>query len=189
MASSPQPFLIKSSPPRHGTGGQGSSERNHYPIVETSADSSGSSNPTSVLDATALYPNVDDGPMVRAQHLIGECLVYLKKADDTPPANQIIDYDASMIRARHAFRQLFELRQLGDGFGATINGLLCSLHNGRAERLTAKQFAAIYDVLRHLMRRPMLHFDSANDLLDQLEDVGLDIEPPFVEQITGFLDE
>ena len=192
MASNPQPMpvLIKPSSTSQGTGDLRSTEGDPYSIKRETVDSRGSSNLNHVLDATALYPNVESGPVLQAQRLIGECLEFLKKADKTPPGTMhLIEYDSLMIRARHLLRRLFELRHIGDGFGATINGLLCSLHNKQAERLTAKQFSAVCEALGQLQRRPRLHFDSANGLLDQLEDVGLDIEPPFVEQITGYLDE
>lgn len=158
------------------------------PAVEPSVDAR-TSRPT--LDASALYRNLapEDGRVIQALGLIGRCTGHIEAASTIDARRDFIGYDEELIRAKDSLRKLFALRDIGDGFAAVINAVLCAIANCEERVLSAKQFSSLLSVLRQLRKKPMMHFDSATPLLDELEDSDLDIEPPFIGALTGFLDE
>jgi len=91
-----------------------------------------------------------------------------------------------MMRARCHLRDLFALREIGDGFGATINAIIWGIHNKDAEVLTTRQLSLVIEVLNELRKKPLLHFDSAMKLVDQLEDSDLDTEPSTLDSFIEF---
>jgi hypothetical protein len=143
-----------------------------------------------LLDALALYPDLQaqDGRLIQAIRLLNECNDHLLEASQVDAAADFIEYDERIMRAKNALRKLYALREIGDGFGATVNGVLCALQNMDGEVLSAKQVSTLMEVVKRLRNKPMLHFDSAMVLLDELDELGLDLEPPFV-RILGFTGE
>jgi len=139
-----------------------------------------------VLTPQDLYRDLDyrDGYVVEALQLLKECAGHLTAATHADPAADFVEYDEQIMRASERLRRLFALREIGDGFGATINALLWALQNQLGERLTAKQLSNLLDVIDQLRKRPMLHFDSSMRLLDQLEDSCLNIEPPGLDLLS-----
>jgi len=121
--------------------------------------------------------------------LIARCTEHIEAAAKIDAKADFIGYDEELIRAKDFLRKLFALRDIGDGFAAVINAVLCAVANGEEKALSAKQLSALQNVLKQLRKRPMMHFDSATPLLDELEDSDLNIEPPFIGALTGFLDE
>lgn len=144
-----------------------------------------------VLDAPELYPDleVQDGRVIQALRLLKECSDHLQSATEIDTNSDFIDYDEKMMRVRNALRNLYALRGIGDGFGATISAVIWSLRKKESEPLTAQQISKLVEVLSQLRRKPMLHFDSAMNLLDQLEDSNLDFDPPFLDLLTEFENE
>jgi hypothetical protein len=141
-----------------------------------------------VLKAVDLYPSleVQDSEIIQALQLLGSCIEWLQAARQIDSEADFIGFDETMMRARGHLRDLFALRQIGDGFGATINAILWALHNQEVDILTPRQLTFVIEVLGELRRKPLLHFDSAMKLLDQLEDSNLNIEPSRIDFILEF---
>jgi hypothetical protein len=143
---------------------------------------------TNVLTAVDLYRDLDskDGYIVEALQLLTECASHLIAASHIDPTVDFVAYDEQIMRASERLQKLYALRDIGDGFGAAINAVLWAIHNRLAEPLTAKQMAAVLDVINQLRKRPLLHFDSSMSLQDQLEDSDLNIEPPVFDLLSVY---
>jgi hypothetical protein len=139
-----------------------------------------------VLTPAELYPDLDDrdGPVIQALRLLTDCLEQITLAGQIDPGVDFTSYDERMMRASDSLRKLYALRDIGDGFGASINALMWAIRNKDTEALSGRQTSTMLEVIKQLRNKPMLHFDSAMTLLDQLEDSELNIEPPFVELLT-----
>jgi hypothetical protein len=139
-----------------------------------------------VLSPAELYPDLQaqDGRVIQALLLLRECGDYLQSAIRIDPKTDFIGYDEKMMRARNSLRRLYALREIGDGFGAVINAMIWALRNKDSETLTSRQISTVVEVLNQLRKKPLLHFDSSMNLLDQLEDSDLNIEPPFMDLLT-----
>jgi hypothetical protein len=144
--------------------------------------------PTHVLTPAELYPDLEskDGYIVEALQVLTECANHLTVASSIDPAVDFVAYDEQIMRASERLRRLFALREIGDGFGATVNALLWAIQNRLAEPLAAKQMAAVLNAVNQLRKRPLLHFDSSMSLQDELEDSGLNIEPPDFDLLSIF---
>ena len=121
---------------------------------------------------------------IGAIRLLNECGQHLCVAMRVDVTSDFIDFDEKVMRAKDSLRKLYALRAIGDGFGAVVNAIICAFANKDPEGLAPPQISTVIEVLRQLRKRPMLHFDSSMNLLDQLEDSGLNIEPPFFELLT-----
>lgn len=143
---------------------------------------------THVLTPAELYRDLDskDGYIVEALQVLTECAGHLTAASHIDPTVDFVAYDEQVMRASERLRRLFALREIGDGFGATVNALLWALQNRLAEPLAAKQMAAVLNVVNQLRKRPLLHFDSSMSLQDELEDADLNIEPPVSDLLSIF---
>ncbi|MGA3133430.1 MAG: hypothetical protein ABSD59_21765 [Terracidiphilus sp.] len=143
---------------------------------------------SNILSPAELYPNLEaeDGRVIQALYLLKQCCEFLGCAIQIDPRSDFISYDERMMRVRQLLRRLYALREIGDGFGATINAVIWGLRRKESEALTTRQLSTVVEVLSQLRKRPILHFDSAMALLDQLEDAELDVDPPFIELLTEF---
>jgi hypothetical protein len=90
-----------------------------------------------------------------------------------------------LMRSRAYLAQAFELKNMGDGFRAAVNGISCALSHHEEEPPSESQVALIISSLDELMLAPLLDFDASMEILDRLEEHSLDIEPP---QFSEFLD-
>lgn len=139
------------------------------------------------LSHIELYPFTEDNDSVLSQaiNLLSEADKYLSEALGIDPINDFVGFDEKLMRVRAALRKLFELRYLGDGFGAVINGCLWSLKNKETETLSRRQTTLLRDTLAELKRKPLMHFDTAMSLLDELEVAELSPEPEILDDLFG----
>jgi hypothetical protein len=138
-----------------------------------------------VLRPNELYPfsNVDDAALFQALQLLTDCVKVLESAQRIDPDADYIGFDEQMMRARALLRDLFSLRSLGDGFGSVINAVLWSLKNKDTETLTRKQIATLLESVKELKRKPLMHFDTAMSIVDQLEEADLVVEPSMLNDL------
>lgn len=138
------------------------------------------------LSPDELYSSLEshDGDVIQALRLLSKCRESLTAAVLIDPIEDFFAYDEQMMRVRESLRRLFDLRTIGEGFGATINAIIWALGNVDLKPLSPAQISTVLDVIDQLRKRPLLRFESSMGLLDQLESSELDIEPPF----SGLLD-
>jgi hypothetical protein len=155
--------------------------------VSVNTETADGSSRAGLLQATDLYPfsEVEDGAVLQALRLLGTCIEFLRAVQEINGEVDYIAFDEQLMRARAALRDLFALRRIGDGFGALVSAILWALENGETEVLSRRQISAVIESLRALRRRPMMHFDSAMLLIDELEGAGLAVEPGAIDSLVG----
>jgi hypothetical protein len=138
-----------------------------------------------VLRPNELYPfsDVNDAVLFQALEMLGECVEVLESAQRIDPTTDYIGFDEQMMKARSSLRDLFDLRSIGDGFGSVVNAILWSLKNKDTETLNRKQLSIILESLKELKRKPLMHFDTAMSVVDQLEEADLVVEPPILDTL------
>ena len=95
--------------------------------------------------------------------------------------------DTALFKVQALMPELFCYRVLGDSFGATINALHHALKNGLANPLTIPQIKAIEKALKKLRAEPFLSFDEATDMVEELEEVGLNTSPAAFKYLADWL--
>jgi len=88
-----------------------------------------------------------------------------------------------MLRLQVLLPELFCCREIGDGFGAIVNALKYSFANASGNLFTRGQLETIVRVLSTLSNEPFLRFETAVDLISDLEDSGLDVDPPVIAEL------
>lgn len=138
-----------------------------------------------VLRPNELYPfaDVNDAVLFQALELLGECIGVLESAQSIDPSSDYIGFDEEMMQARALLKDLFDLRSLGDGFGSVVNAILWSLKNKDTETLNRKQLSIVLESLKELKRKPLMHFDTAMSVVDQLEEADLIVEPSVLDDL------
>jgi len=140
---------------------------------------------TSQLHASDLYSNTEGEhiAVLRALALLADAQDYFEAASAINPEDYYIEFDTEIMRGRIVLGSLFELRSINDGFAAVVNGISLALKNAETKILNKRQLTAIIGALQRVRRGPFLHFDSAMLVLDELEDVGLDVEPNAMNEL------
>jgi hypothetical protein len=146
------------------------------------------SNLNRVLDPDELYSSLEshDSDVIQVLRLLRNCRESLIRATAIDPVEDFISYDEHMMRVRDSLRRLFDLRVIGDGFGATINAMIWALGNVDMRPLSRPQILTVLEVIDQLRKRPLLRFESSMGLLDQLEAAELEVEPPFADLVEDF---
>jgi hypothetical protein len=99
-----------------------------------------------------------------------------------------ISADDKMNRLLPVLKELFCCRELGEGFAATINSLICCVQNQGDAIWTGTQLKRFMDVLDSIRSEPYLQFESALTHIECLEAVGLLAEPRELEALSDWLD-
>jgi hypothetical protein len=138
-----------------------------------------------VLRPNELYPfsDVNDAVLFQALEMLKDCVRVLELAQRIDPLADYIGFDEEMMEARAILRNLFDLRSIGDGFGSVINAILWSLKNKDTETLNRKQLSTVLESLKELKRKPLMHFDTAMSVIDQLEEADLVVEPTMLDEL------
>jgi hypothetical protein len=138
-----------------------------------------------VLRPNELYPfsDVNDAVLFQALEMLGECIGVLESAQRIDPLSDYIGFDEQMMEARALLKDLFDLRSIGDGFGSVVNAVLWSLRNKDTETLNRKQISTLLESLKELKRKPLMHFDTAMSVVDQLEEADLIVEPSMLDDL------
>lgn len=139
------------------------------------------------IEPDQLYPFSDpnESAILQALALLGVCNSALRRAQRIDPNSDYLSFDEELIRARAALRSLFALRDIGEGFATVINASLWALKNRDADVVSKRQLTVLQNSLATLKRRPVMHFDSAVALLEEMEGAELLIEPNRIDELFG----
>jgi hypothetical protein len=124
-----------------------------------------------------------------ALRLLSTGLAYLREASDALRGGSDIAADSAVQQLQALLPELFNCRVLGDGYGAIINATHNSLRNIHGSPLRSEQINTIRQVLQRARSEPFIHFESALNEIEKLEQVGFVIEPPAFEYLADWLDE
>lgn len=137
-----------------------------------------------------LYPGLEAGSheLIQALRLLLAANTHVQEASNLLQEGDPIGADLAIQRLHRIFAELFNCRRLGDGFGALINALFCSLENLNGAPLNLEQVHAISRILNLIRREPYIGFAAATEQVDMLEEAGLSIDPDGFEYLADWLD-
>jgi hypothetical protein len=128
-----------------------------------------------VINIDALWDVEDPSQVSRAIELLKEAAEILgqaQKAADPMEADRLVQ------RVQAILPKLFACRSVGDGFGLIINSLHYAFENLHGSPLTPDQVKIMWRVLRELRVRPAISADQGIERVMELEDAGLEVDPP-----------
>jgi hypothetical protein len=149
----------------------------------TSPESSGAP-----LSLQQLYPEqTDDSRLLKALNLIERARVTLLDALNSDPTANFLQFDQEIMRARAILLKAFVYRDIGEGYAAVVNAVIWALANRKPGLPSRRQINVILTSMGRLISGPYIHFDTSMQILDDLEEADLDIEPPSLDiLIEGF---
>jgi hypothetical protein len=143
-----------------------------------------------VLSLQQLYPELsEDSRMLRALNLIERARKTLQGALIFDPSTSFFVFDQEIMRSRALLVKAFEYRDIGEGYAALINALIWALGNRKPNSPSRRQTSVMSAALDRLTNGPYMQFDTAMQVMDELEDADLDIEPPTLDILTAELDD
>lgn len=145
---------------------------------------------TKFLSLQQLYPDLsEESRMLKGLSLIERARVTLQKALIFDPSDNFFVFDQEVMKSRALLVKAFEYRDIGEGYAALVNALIWALGNRKPNTPSRRQINVISAAIDRLTNGPYIHFDTAMQVMDDLEDADLDIEPPTLDVLTAELDE
>jgi hypothetical protein len=92
--------------------------------------------------------------------------------------------DIEIQKIQMSLPELFCCRALGDGFGTSVNALICAFQNTEGNTLEQNQIRILEKVFKELRDKPFLSATEADDLVELLESNGFD---PYPKELIEFL--
>lgn len=141
------------------------------------------------MDIESLYPAQDalSTHLRVALDALKEVTQLTSSAIECLIDGDLIGTDDNIQRVYARMHDLFCQRALGEGFGAVISACMCAFENLKGSPLTQIQVQAIDQVLRKTREKPLMKYESALDLVQVLEDAGLEVEPRGFDALADFL--
>lgn len=145
---------------------------------------------TGELKLKQLYSELgDESRLIKALSAIERAKLCLESAARIDSELNYVAFDLELMSARSLLLNAFRYRDLGDGYAAVINATIWALSNRGTHRFTRRQINVLVAALNRVSEGPYLHFDTTSQILDELEDAELDIEPPSLDLLTRDLDD
>jgi hypothetical protein len=88
-----------------------------------------------------------------------------------------IDRDEAVMSLQAELPRSFALDGWSDGALAIITALHHGLRNRKGQALDATQYLRVYEAVTALRDKPFLRFEPALDVVDALQNVGLETDP------------
>jgi hypothetical protein len=148
------------------------------------AGTSATGNVVRLIEIDKLYPNTggSTAEVVRALGLLADANVRLERArlcaESSPlSADRELQHFQSLLPA------LFSCRRIGDGFALVVNSLQNVFINLQGKLLSKVQISTIWRILREVRSKPYLSFDQSLELVAELEDVNLEVDPQILASL------
>jgi len=130
------------------------------------------------LRVADIYPDLSAGSSLAIVFkVVPDVVARLHLARESLVQENLIAADDNVCHARALLTELFCCRDLGDGFGMLINGLMIAFENRRGIPLEATQVQSVVSSLERLLREPALDVNDAADELLALDSSGLQTDP------------
>jgi hypothetical protein len=154
-------------------------------VVGTRADvvSFGTGSPIPVtfeplIDTRRLYPEGEtDSNVDKALRFLNEALARLDESRKAFIDGDLPDAYRRLFHFQALLETLFGCSSIGEGYAAIVNALHFAFVNGAAASCTEQQVNTIWRVLRELRTRPFMKLEAAADVVDELEESGLAVNP------------
>jgi hypothetical protein len=110
---------------------------------------------------------------------IGRC----QRAINAHPGD-LMAADIEIQKIQMSLPELFCCRALGDGFGTSVNALICAFQNTEGNTLDQNQIRILEKVFKELRDKPFLSATEADDVVELLESSGFN---PYPKELIEFL--
>jgi hypothetical protein len=152
---------------------------------ESSAnDASRFSEPSKTVDTlfNAIYPVEDllSGSVRTAQRLLDDACDRMKKAIAFKENGDEFGADDQVSHVVNGLRELFCVREIGDGFGAVVNATLAGLENlsnSVVPFASVHQLTAVLRRLERIQKETFISLAGALVEIERLEGAALDVRP------------
>jgi hypothetical protein len=127
--------------------------------------------------------------MLKGLNLIERARVCLQNALKFDPSTEFFLFDQEVMKTRALLVKAFQYRNIGDGYAALVNAIIWALANRKPSQPSKRQISVISASLDRLTNGPYMHFDTAMQVMDEMEEADLDIEPPSLDILTAEFDD
>jgi hypothetical protein len=141
------------------------------------------------LDLEQLYPASAEVNSMLSKTLIllSQALQRIDRAIDYSRAKEPILGDDQMNHLLVLLDELFCLRELSEGFANVVSSCANGIRNLHGEMLEEKQLLSLNSCLLALKKKPLISFDSSDEIIDRLEKSGLNIDAIGTEIVADWL--
>ena len=138
-----------------------------------------------VIEIDKLYPSTKGSrsQLLRALEMLADAIDLLSKARTAAQRNNSIEADRFIQRFEATLPALFRCRRVGDGYGVIVNALHFAAINQHGEPLKLDQITTVWRILKELRNRPFVEFEQALDYVEELENCGLQVDPPILSEL------
>ncbi len=143
------------------------------------------------VDIEDIYPASKDvrPELATAFTLLKEASEHIDSALKFLDEDDLISSDDCIMKSHAVLPELFCCRSIGDGFASMISSLFHSIANMNGAGLNRDQICVIRKCFNRLKSEPFLSFEDSIELVTELEDKDLIVEPDYFEGISENLDE
>ena len=144
-----------------------------------------------IIEIDKLYPEEAgvSSDILTVLTLLSEAGQILEEARTASRRKDLVTSDRYVQRFQALLPRLFASRGVGDGYAVVINSLHFAFVALRGKPVSFEQLTTIWRVLRELRNRPFIPFEQALDSATELENAGLQIDPPIIGQLVGDTDD
>jgi hypothetical protein len=141
------------------------------------------------LDWKELYPEEigRSSLLIRAWTLLAQGQQSLRKARDCLIDEDTLNADYEITLFQGLIPELFCCKPIGEGFATIVVALRWALKNRRGDPLTLEQLDAVLNCVVRLNTELFLKYERALDLIDDLENAGLNTDISVAEPIAALL--
>jgi hypothetical protein len=142
------------------------------------------------IDIDQLYPRTD-GPqphLIKALDLLAQAVSLLDQCR-TIWASNPVEGDRVLLKFHFLLRDLFRCRDIGNGFSQIVNTLQFALINQKGKPLTFAQLTTVWRIVKELRTRPLMSFDEGINAVSDLEESGLEVDPPILSELVSQFDD
>jgi hypothetical protein len=144
---------------------------------------------TIVDSASKLYPDLDGQESIfgAALKLLDEASGQIAEALEAMGQDDRYGADDAVQKFGALLPELFCCRSLGDSFGTVVISLFHGLENKNGTPISADQIKCIDLAIKKLIREPFLQYADALEVVNKLEESGLNPNPPGLNVIVEVL--
>jgi hypothetical protein len=141
------------------------------------------------LDWKDLYPAEvgKSALLLRARSLLMRGEECLRKARDCMSEDDTVGADYEITLFQGAIPELFCCKSLGEGFAAIVVALSSALKNRHGDPLTTEQLTTVLNCVARLNKELFLNYDTALNLIDDLEEANLNTDPSIATPLATLL--
>ncbi len=145
-----------------------------------------------LIDTEKLYfASSETSPLLsNAFILLNSALAFVEDARTYLKESDIVGSDNAILHVTSVLEELFCCRSIGDNFGTIVSAIYHSFANrDQGELLSLLQLNKIHSTLRLLRSEPFLNTDHTIDAVMALEDEGFNVNPAYLEEMIGLINE